>query len=93
MVEALQCARKHSDTTIRLVEIMSHKSSYPCFRANPAFAVEQFRTRHNVQADATADESQGTAVRMVKGFLAASYNHTGTWMYDQFQVLTNGIKA
>ena len=92
MVQCLQAARKHSDTTIRLVEIMASNSPYPCFEKNPN-AVEEFRNRHCLRSEDTPEESQATAKRMVKGFLASSYNHIGTWMYDKFQTATNGIKA
>ena len=109
VAQALSVARRHASTTIKMVEIMAHESSYPCFR-NPAASVSGFIARHHLD-----EELQGTdkekekaktlalgeagdnehdlkvAGQIADRLIHQSYRHLGTRLYDQFQLLTNGI--
>ena len=46
-LEAFLIARKHAATTCKMVEIMAHKSCYPCFEKNSR-ALDQFIARHHL---------------------------------------------
>lgn len=60
-------------------------SNYPCFHGNGAAVVAQFRDRLMLNVP---DNQLNAAVR---GLVMRSMNHSGTWTYDRFQLMSNGI--
>ena len=85
--DAYVIATSHSETLCSLVDMMSANSPYPCFQYNPN-AAAQFRRRCTQMEGKTRFEVD----QFVEGLVNASHGHAGTMLYDDFQVLTNGIK-
>jgi len=83
-VQAMLTARKHSRQVMSLMEIMQYQSNYPAFRYNPN-AISDFRSRLYVDAPETA------ITDIVERLIGRSYKHSGTDLYDSFQLATNGI--
>ena len=81
---ALKEARRHAEAVCVLMEIMSYKSNYPALRYNAA-AIQDFRGRLLLSV------SDSELRREVDHLISRSYCHTGTGMYDRFQLQTNGI--
>lgn len=82
--KAFISARKHADKFCTLFEIMAHESNYPAFKYN-AHWISDFRAKlvtHIPDADIGAE---------IDRLVAKSYRHTGTGLYDRFQLATNGI--
>lgn len=74
------------ENIISAITILSHNSSFPCFRDKPVAQIleklkARFRTELNVQ----------DAVKHCLDLITNSYGHYGTRQYDQFQYFTNGI--
>lgn len=84
--DCLSIARKHGDDVVSLMSIMSHQSQYPAFKYN-ASVISDFKSR--LLPEVGDDKLEGA----VEAMMMKSYEHGGTLLYDQFQVVTNGIKA
>ena len=84
-VQALLVARKHAKQAVAMMEIMMYHSTYPAFLYNP-HAIDEFRAR--LFLDLPDKDVEAQVHRLVN----RSYNSTGANLYDQFQLLTNGIK-
>ena len=84
-VDCLMCAQKHADSLISLMEIMSYRSGFPSFRYN-SHAIADFQKRLHLDKK-TKEEVTGVVTKLIY----ASKNHSGTALYDQFQLATNGI--
>ncbi|KAJ0407683.1 hypothetical protein ATCC90586_001865 [Pythium insidiosum] len=84
-VRGALAARKHADTILTLVEVMSFHSKLPCFAANASVALAGLRER--LFLTIPEDKVAATIVHMIE----RSYDHFGTNKYDQFQVYSNGI--
>jgi len=82
--EAFRAVRAHSKPVLTMIEIMKEKSQFPSFRYN-AKALEQFRDRLALNLKDADVEAH------VLGLIEKSYKHTGTGLYDRFQLATNGI--
>eukprot|EP01038_Epipyxis_sp_PR26KG_P015739 gene15739-21306_t len=83
-LDALLVARKHEKQVSTLMEIMTFKSNYPAFKYNP-HSIRDFRAKLFLDLPDKSVEAQ------VAKLLQKSYNHTGTGLYDQFQLATNKI--
>jgi phosphatidylinositol kinase/protein kinase (PI-3 family) len=68
------------------VEIMMHKSSFPCF-ANRDGVKELQRLRERFAEHLTLEQTAKHATKLVK----LSYKNKWTKRYDKFQKMTNGI--
>ena len=86
-VEGMIEARSKCRIALGLVEIMMHKSNYPCF-SGPRYGGDQalvgFRKR--LMLDVPDDRVEATA----RGLIVKARNHFGTRLYDSFQNWTNG---
>ena len=87
MTQAFKAARKHKDELIGLMEIMSYKSNFPSMRYNPR-AKQQFAER--LMLDNVEDEHIQDKVEEL--FADARSKQNLTYLYDYFQLATNGIK-
>lgn len=86
-VAGFQEARKSSQIALGLVEIMMHKSNYPCFtgfRYGNGIALKKFEKR--LMLDVADKNVEKRALRLIK----KSTDHFGTWFYDAFQQWSNG---
>ena len=89
IVQGFMAARASSQIALGLVEIMMHRSNFPCFtgiRYGGDVALNRFRNRLMLHI---TDEK--VLISKVKGLVDRSYNHRGTKCYDLFQFYTNGI--
>lgn len=77
--------RKHVDTFVKIVEIMSKNSKMPCFRDDPQIIVNNFRDRFLLS------KSDAEVVTFVDEMIKTSMNSWTTSQYDYFQKVTNGI--
>jgi phosphatidylinositol kinase/protein kinase (PI-3 family) len=84
--DCLALARRHGDDVSSLMSIMSHQSQYPAFKYSST-VIRDFKAR--LLPEVGDDKLAGA----VKEMMVRSYEHAGTLLYDQFQVMTNGIKA
>lgn len=83
--DAFKALRKQADHLITMVELMQKDSDLPCFKAGSQTSV-QFRQRFQLHLT----ESECDA--FVENYLIAkSINSVYTRLYDQFQLLTQGI--
>jgi phosphatidylinositol 4-kinase len=82
--QALLVCRQHADTICTMLEIMSYNSFFPCFKYNP-FAIKEFRAR--LMLDVPDCDVEYEWNRLVE----RSYRHSGSGLYDSFQLATNGI--
>eukprot|EP01033_Poteriospumella_lacustris_P003043 gene3043-2228_t len=83
-IQAFNVARRHAKAVLTLMEIMQAHSNYPAFRYNPN-AIRDFRARLFL------DRPDSDLPSIIDQLIAKSYKHTGTDLYDQFQLATNGI--
>ena len=85
--DAYLISMDHADALSDLVDMMAYRSEFPCFRYN-RHAAMQFRNRimrHRGMKKPEVD-------KFIDQMVGQSWGHTGTGLYDDFQVLTNGIK-
>jgi phosphatidylinositol 4-kinase len=83
--EAFKALRKHADHLITMVELMQKDSNLPCFKAGPQTSV-QFRQRFQLHLTETECDA------FVENYLIGkSIGSIYTRLYDQFQLLTQGI--
>ena len=85
--DAYAITTAHAHTLCELVDLMSFHSAFPCFLYNPK-AAEQFRKR----CTQMQGKKRFDIEKFVEGLVHDSYGHAGTIYYDDFQVMTNGIK-
>jgi phosphatidylinositol kinase/protein kinase (PI-3 family) len=87
-VAGFEAARANSQVALGLVEIMMFKSNYPCFsgaRYGDGVAVPRFKER--LMLHVPDNRIRSRALQLIE----ESYDHTGTQLYDVFQLKTNGI--
>lgn len=83
--DAFRSIRRHSDSLVHIVELMQTDSSLPCFRAGESTSVQ---LQQRLQLHLTDEEADS----FTENFLVAkSLNSAYTKLYDQFQMLTQGI--
>lgn len=83
--QAFKVMRKHADHLVNMVELMQKDSNLPCFKAGPQTSV-QFRQRFQLHLSETECDA------FVENYLIAkSIGSIYTRLYDQFQLLTQGI--
>lgn len=82
-----EAARANSQIAVGLVEIMMYKSNYPCF-SGPRYggdkALINFQNRLMLR---TPDKD---IRRRALGLIEDSIESYGTWIYDRFQLFSNG---
>lgn len=82
---AFRAIRKHAESIIMLVEMMSRDSNLPCFSSGAATSL-QLRQRFQLHlSNAEADEFVDNV--LIQKSIGSIY----TRLYDQFQLLTQGI--
>ncbi|KAI6185136.1 Phosphatidylinositol 4-kinase beta [Aphelenchoides fujianensis] len=79
-------ARKHHERILNIVEIMSHGSQLPCFRASGSAAVRLLRERFHLGCT----EQQLRTI--VNSLIEQSRDSLTTRLYDSFQYYTNAIQ-
>mmetsp|Transcript_21145 Transcript_21145/g.24340 ORF Transcript_21145/g.24340 Transcript_21145/m.24340 type:complete len:896 (-) Transcript_21145:582-3269(-) len=87
-VAGFEAARSHSQIAMGLVEIMMYKSNYPCFsgsRYGYGIALKRFENRLMLSVP------DNQVKRKAEKLVLHSVCHTGTLLYDKFQLSTNGI--
>ncbi|KAL3920836.1 MAG: hypothetical protein SGARI_006845, partial [Bacillariaceae sp.] len=86
-VAGFQAARKNSQIALGLVEIMMHKSNYPCFsgwRYGHGVALKRFEKR--LMLEVPDEKIEMRAKHLIK----TARDHWGTRAYDKFQQWSNG---
>jgi len=89
IVQGFMAARGSSQIALGLVEIMMHRSNYPCFsgiRYGGEVALTRFKRRLMLHI---TDER--VLMSRAKKLVKDSYDHWGTALYDKFQNATNGL--
>ncbi|ADM12530.1 phosphatidylinositol 4-kinase [Encephalitozoon intestinalis ATCC 50506] len=81
MVKGFLALRRHSKDLVMMVDSFSN-SRLPCYKKN---AVENFALRFRLEL------SDKNARRFVQSLIAESSQKFRTWMYDQYQKITNNI--
>jgi len=87
-VAGFEVARANAQVALGLVEIMMFKSNYPCFsgpRYGDGVAVPRFKER--LMLHIPDKKIKARALQLIE----TSYDHLGTYLYDQFQLKSNGI--
>ena len=86
-VAGFEAARANSQIALGLVEIMMYKSNYPCF-SGPRYggkkAIIGFQNR--LMLHTPDEEVKQRALQLIE----SSMMHSGTWLYDRFQLYSNG---
>jgi phosphatidylinositol 4-kinase len=86
-VAGFEAARANSQIALGLVEIMMYKSNYPCF-SGPRYggkkALIGFQNR--LMLHTPDEEVKQRALQLIE----SSMMHSGTWLYDRFQLYSNG---
>jgi phosphatidylinositol 4-kinase len=80
-VKAFLASRQHSEKLSQIVLLMMD-SGLPCFKPE---SVKHLRERF------VLEKSEREAAEFMRGLIKRSYGSYSTGMYDQFQLLTNGI--
>lgn len=83
--QAFQALRKESDQIVKLVELMLKDSSLPCFKNGPQTSV---LLKQRFQLDLSDEECDDYVENYLIG---RSIGSMYTRLYDQFQLLTQGI--
>lgn len=86
-VAGFEASRANSQIALGLVEIMMYKSNYPCF-SGPRYggkkAIIGFQNR--LMLHTPDEEVKQRALQLIE----SSMMHSGTWLYDRFQLYSNG---
>jgi len=82
---SFRALRKNADSLITMVELMQKDSNLPCFKAGPQTSI-QFKQRFQLHL---SDRECDAFVENV--LIAKSIGSIYTRLYDQFQLLTQGI--
>lgn len=85
MKEGFRCIRKNAENLITMVELMQKDSSLPCFKSGDNTSIQ---LRQRLQLHLTDDECDAFVENVLIGKSAGSIY---TRLYDQFQLLTQGI--
>jgi phosphatidylinositol 4-kinase A len=80
-VKAFLASRQHVDELVQLVQLMMD-SGLPCFKPE---TVKHFRERF------VLEKGEREAADFMKELIRKSYSSYSTGVYDQYQLLTNGI--
>lgn len=80
-VKAFLASRQHTEKLSQLVLLMMD-SGLPCFKPE---SVKHFKERF------VLEKSEREAAEFMRGLIKRSYGSYSTGIYDQFQLLTNGI--
>ncbi|KAK4245632.1 hypothetical protein C7999DRAFT_42852 [Corynascus novoguineensis] len=80
-VKAFLASRQHTEKLSQIVLLMMD-SGLPCFKPE---SVKHFKERF------VPEKSEREAAEFMKGLIKRSYSSYSTGIYDQFQLLTNGI--
>jgi phosphatidylinositol 4-kinase len=86
-VAGFEECRKNSQIALGLVEIMMYKSNYPCFsgwRYGKGRALTKFEERLMLRVP--EGKVKAKALRLIR----KSRQHFGTYLYDRFQLASNG---
>lgn len=83
--QAFIAVRKHAKVLLVLVDIMAYRSNFPSFRYNKN-ALNDFESRLLLDVPDSQLEAE------VEKLFLSCIGNLGTNLYDQFQLLTNGIK-
>ena len=87
-VAGFEAARSNSQIALGLVEIMMYRSNFPCFsgaRYGGGVALKRFQER--LMLDVPNRKIKRKALELIDG----SIGHVGTYLYDQFQLKSNGL--
>ncbi|ODV61741.1 1-phosphatidylinositol 4-kinase ASCRUDRAFT_33370 [Ascoidea rubescens DSM 1968] len=85
MKESFKIIRKHAESVITMVELMQKESSLPCFKAGDQTGIQ---LRQRFQLHLTDSECD----KFVENYLIQkSLGSIYTRLYDQFQLITQGI--
>ena len=88
MVEGFIELKKHEKTLIVMVEIMGHKSNFPCFR-QPGGGVKRVKRELEARFLPRCDTDAKVAAK-IKKLTRKALDHKGTLFYEWFQYKTNG---
>ena len=80
-VKAFLASRQYTEKLSQMVLLMMD-SGLPCFKPE---SIQHFKERF------VLDKSEAEAADFMKGLIKKSYSSHSTGIYDQFQLLTNGI--
>jgi phosphatidylinositol 4-kinase len=86
-VAGFEAARKNSQIALGLVEIMMYKSNYPCF-SGPRYGGRKGIIGFKRRLMLTTPDNEIRS--KVLGLIQQSIDSTGTWIYDRFQLMSNG---
>lgn len=86
-VAGFQAARENSQIALGLVEIMMYKSKYPCF-SGPRYGGSNGLLGFQRRLMLTTPKSE--IPRKALSLIEQSIDSTGTWIYDRFQLYSNG---
>ena len=79
--------KKHYDSIIKLVEIMSISTEINCFKqGNQILILEKLKERFLI------NKNEMDLQIIIGKWIEQSYNNWRTNYYDKFQLITNGIK-
>lgn len=87
-VAGFEATRANSQMALGLVEIMMYKSNFPCFsgaRYGGGVALKRFQER--LMLDVPNRKIKRKALELI----GCSIGHIGTYLYDQFQLKSNGL--
>jgi phosphatidylinositol kinase/protein kinase (PI-3 family) len=84
-LKGLMELKKHVDTFVKIVEIMSKGSKMPCFTDDPISIITSFRERFHI------NKSESELVKIVDELISYSLSNWRTSQYDYYQKMTNGI--
>ena len=79
--------KKHYDSIIKLVEVMSISTEIYCFKqGNQNFILEKLKERFLI------NKNEVDLQNIIGKWIEQSYDNWRTNYYDKFQLITNGIK-
>lgn len=79
--------KKHMDSLLKIVEIMSYSSEINCFkdRQRVPLIISQFKERFLLSKNETE------ILEVIERWIATCFDNWRTNYYDKFQQMTNGI--
>ena len=77
--------KKHVDTFVKIVEIMSKGSKMPCFPEDSTTIINNFKERFHI------NRNESDLVKIVHELIDTSLSNWRTSQYDYYQKMTNGI--
>lgn len=85
LVQAFLALRKHSEEFVSFMQIMGTNSTLPCFSGGVQSAAQQLKQRF------MPDVSEKEATQAFERLIWKSYGSVYTRLYDQYQLVTQGI--